>query len=536
MQFSISKIQKPIKKEKYNEIKWANVSFLKDADSDFEVIGEAKEYKWGDTIVAPEGPKKESTAQYDYKFTGWTEFYGGQVGTFYAEGAEIKAPERDEVTFYIATYEETVRKYTVTFYGEDGVTVIGAPQTIEYGSRPIAPADPTKESTVRYEYIFDGWSDGARLYDGDEIPEVTGDAEYKAVFSGHDVYYQVHWLTPTAEGIGVYTTVNYTYNRVISMPATAPVFENTETQPGKTWGFAGWYLADQAGNLLDAEGNVINSADYKESGVVFTKGTHITGTLYYIAVFDFIPNPYRINVYGEEGQLLKTYSSTYGSVVYVTNFEKESDADKHYTLAGFATAKDGKVTIAPDTIADGETTVLDTTTAITVNGNLDLYVVYEEEAHDWDVNGDGALNDSDWTVDVAPTYKDLGSQHRDCTECSYRQTAEIAKLIDRTSPVGQIAIGGNYWDKSNKVAQRSYAYSPHKFVDKWDTPILIITGEYDFRIPFTQSLQAFTAARLKGVDARLVEFENEAHQVFKPQNSMVWNREFFGWLDKYLKE
>ena len=95
--------------------------------------------------------------------------------------------------------------------------------------------------------------------------------------------------------------------------------------------------------------------------------------------------------------------------------------------------------------------------------------------------------------------------------------------------------GGSYWDKSNKIAQRSYANSPHKFVDKWNTPILIITGEYDFRIPYTQSLQAFTAARLKGVDARLVEFENEAHQVFKPQNSMVWNREFFGWLDKYLK-
>jgi len=440
---------------KYNEIKWANVSFLKDADSDFEVIGEAKEYKWGDTIVAPEGPKKESTAQYDYKFTGWTEFHGGQVGAFYAEGAEIKAPERDEATFYIATYEETVRKYTVTFYGEDGVTVIGAPQTIEYGSRPIAPADPTKESTVRYEYVFDGWSDGARLYDGDEIPEVTGDAEYKAVFSGRDVYYQVHWLTPTAEGIGIYTTVNYTYNRVISMPATAPVFENTETQPGKTWGFVGWYLADQAGNLLDAEGNVINSADYKESGVVFTKGTHITGTLYYIAVFDFIPNPYRINVYGEEGQLLKTYSTTYGSVVYVTNFEKESDANKHYVLAGFATAQGGEATIAPDTITDGESTVLDTTTAITVNGNLDLYVVYEEEAHDWDVNGDGALNDSDWTVDVAPTYKDLGSQHRDCTECSYRQTAEIAKLIDRTSPAGQIAIGGNHWDNEFIIPEGS---------------------------------------------------------------------------------
>ncbi|MBR2887523.1 MAG: S9 family peptidase, partial [Bacteroidales bacterium] len=95
--------------------------------------------------------------------------------------------------------------------------------------------------------------------------------------------------------------------------------------------------------------------------------------------------------------------------------------------------------------------------------------------------------------------------------------------------------GGPYWDKSNRTAQRSYANSPHKFVDKWDTPILIITGEYDFRIPYTQSLQAFTAAKARGLDARLVEFENEAHQVFKPQNSLVWNREFFGWLDKYLK-
>lgn len=96
--------------------------------------------------------------------------------------------------------------------------------------------------------------------------------------------------------------------------------------------------------------------------------------------------------------------------------------------------------------------------------------------------------------------------------------------------------GGSYWDKKNATAQRSYANSPHKFVEKWDTPILIFTGEKDFRIPYTQSLEAFTAARVRGIDARLVEFENEAHQVFKPQNSLVWNREFFGWLDKYLKE
>ena len=95
--------------------------------------------------------------------------------------------------------------------------------------------------------------------------------------------------------------------------------------------------------------------------------------------------------------------------------------------------------------------------------------------------------------------------------------------------------GGNYWDKSNATAQRSYANSPHKFVQNWDSPILIITGERDYRIPYTQSLEAFTAARMKGLDARLVSFENEAHQVFQPQNSLVWNREFFSWLDKYVK-
>lgn len=112
-------------------------------------------------------------------------------------------------------------------------------------------------------------------------------------------------------------------------------------------------------------------------------------------------------------------------------------------------------------------------------------------------------------------------------ESMYGQTEELFFINND--------YGGPYWDRSNEVAQRSYANSPHKFVGKWDTPMLIFTGEYDFRIPYTQSLEAFTAARVRGIPARLVEFENEAHQVFKPQNSLVWNREFFGWLNKYVK-
>ncbi len=96
-------------------------------------------------------------------------------------------------------------------------------------------------------------------------------------------------------------------------------------------------------------------------------------------------------------------------------------------------------------------------------------------------------------------------------------------------------FGGAYWDKDNKVAQRTYANSPHKLVHKWNTPIMVIVGEYDFRIAYTEGLQAFNAAQLQGIPSRLLVFPDETHFVTKPQNSVVWQREFFGWLDKWLK-
>jgi dipeptidyl aminopeptidase/acylaminoacyl peptidase len=90
--------------------------------------------------------------------------------------------------------------------------------------------------------------------------------------------------------------------------------------------------------------------------------------------------------------------------------------------------------------------------------------------------------------------------------------------------------GGPYWKNLP-----SYKFSPHLMVDKWTTPILIITGANDFRIPYTQSMEAFTAAQLHGVPSRLLFFEDECHWVTKPQNAVIWQREFFEWLDKYLK-
>jgi len=96
-------------------------------------------------------------------------------------------------------------------------------------------------------------------------------------------------------------------------------------------------------------------------------------------------------------------------------------------------------------------------------------------------------------------------------------------------------LGGPYWEKGNQKVDHSYANSPHKFVDKWDTPIMIIEGENDFRIPYTQGMAAYNAAKLRGIPARYLHFPEESHWVLRPQNSVLWQREFFRWLDQYLK-
>ena len=96
-------------------------------------------------------------------------------------------------------------------------------------------------------------------------------------------------------------------------------------------------------------------------------------------------------------------------------------------------------------------------------------------------------------------------------------------------------MGGAPWEKDNKIAQRTFANSPHKFVDKWNTPILVIHGEYDFRILASQGMSAFNAAKLRGVPAEMLIFPDECHWVQKPQNAVLWHRIFFRWLDKWLK-
>ena len=94
-----------------------------------------------------------------------------------------------------------------------------------------------------------------------------------------------------------------------------------------------------------------------------------------------------------------------------------------------------------------------------------------------------------------------------------------------------------FWNKQlTPNAKRTYDNSPHKFVDKWDTPILCIHGEKDYRINYNQGMGAFNAARMKGIPAELLIFPDENHWVLKPQNGILWQRTFFNWLDRWLKK
>ena len=96
-------------------------------------------------------------------------------------------------------------------------------------------------------------------------------------------------------------------------------------------------------------------------------------------------------------------------------------------------------------------------------------------------------------------------------------------------------IGGAYWEERNAVAQKSYKeFNPIKKINNWDTPILIIHGGKDYRVPEEQGFQAFTAAQLKGIKSELLYFPDENHWVLQPQNGLLWQRTFFKWLKETL--
>lgn len=97
-------------------------------------------------------------------------------------------------------------------------------------------------------------------------------------------------------------------------------------------------------------------------------------------------------------------------------------------------------------------------------------------------------------------------------------------------------LGGPFWDRENPIAQRTFANSPHKLVDRWTAPIMISHGELDYRILASQGEAAFNAAKLRGIPAEMVIYPDENHWILKPQNAVLWQRLFFRWFDRWLKQ
>ena len=98
---------------------------------------------------------------------------------------------------------------------------------------------------------------------------------------------------------------------------------------------------------------------------------------------------------------------------------------------------------------------------------------------------------------------------------------------------GGIKQGGSPWSNDPK-AVRHYALSPHKLVTKWHTPLMVIHGGMDYRVPVDEGMAAYNAAQMMGVPSRLLIFPDENHWILKPQNAMLWHREYFRWLDEWL--
>ena len=96
-------------------------------------------------------------------------------------------------------------------------------------------------------------------------------------------------------------------------------------------------------------------------------------------------------------------------------------------------------------------------------------------------------------------------------------------------------MGGAYWE-DNATTRHTYANSPHRFVDKWDTPILVTHGDRDYRILSSQGFMAFDAAKLRGIPARILYYPDESHWILQPQNGILFYRTWFDWMDRYLKK
>ena len=236
----------------------------------------SEEVEYGVMPIAPTDPTKESTAQYDYTFAGWT------------PAVAIVT----QAATYTATYTSALREYLVTFLNDDN-TVISS-KNYKYGETPIAPADPVKQNTAEYTYMFNGWDNA--------IAQVQGPQTYKATYTATKNSYTITWQNEDGSLIDQ-TTVEYG-----QIPAHAdPIKQNTAEY---TYTFAGWTPTVVA----------------------------VTGDATYKATFTATKNSYTITWQDEDGSLIDQTTVEYGQIPAHAEPTKEATAEYTYTFAGWTPA------------------------------------------------------------------------------------------------------------------------------------------------------------------------------------------------------
>ena len=244
--------------------------------NDDGTVLKSEEVEYGMLPIAPATPTKESTAQYNYEFAGWTP----------------SVTLVSQAVTYTATYNSSVREYLVTFLNDDNSII--SMQSCKYGSYPTIPSTPTKQATAEFSYTFAGWTPN--------IVAVSGDVTYKATFNATRNSYTITWQDENGALIDQ-TTVEYG-----QIPAHAdPVKQNTAEY---TYTFAGWTPAVVA----------------------------VTGDATYKATFTATKNSYTITWQNEDGSLIDQTTVKYGVVPTHAEPTKEATEEYTYTFSGWTPA------------------------------------------------------------------------------------------------------------------------------------------------------------------------------------------------------
>ena len=198
-----------------------NTYTYKFVDDNNKVIKE-ETLEYGSSIVYPENPEKEATAEYTYTFTGWD------------NDATVLT---DNIVFK-ATYSKVKNQYTYKFLNEDGTVL--KEETVDYGTMPVAPSDPVKEATSEFEYEFIGWDK--------TISKVTGNVEYTAKYKEIEIKEEITSLDGLkisflGDSISTFYDENSPVNSLYGGKNEYyyPIYSSTVTKVEYTW----WYQVVQ---------------------------------------------------------------------------------------------------------------------------------------------------------------------------------------------------------------------------------------------------------------------------------------------------